>query len=634
MKTSRFARFFGRVAATSLIFAALPGIALADLNEEQKLSPPSVPGAKAGQASAIFGDTALVGAPNDSGDVVGCQAGAGAAYVYTRSLTIWTKVATLCASDGVSGDQFGAAVSLSSGNIAIGAPGRNSNAGAVYTFTGGGASWAQNPNVLIAAVSAGSAAGRLGTSVSTQGFTVVAGAPTTLIGRIEVGVAIAFNSIDSGATWTRFTFRPTGNGGNSRKGGHFGTAVSLSGSTVLVGAPTTKQGSHAFGAAFIFINNGGVWTQQARLAPSKKSGEMYGTAVWLSANTAVFGATGANNGKGSVYVYTRTGTTWTQQNTITASGGVAGDLFGSSVSNEGSLVFVGAPAANSGGGKGYEFSKSGNNYSLINALVATDNAAGDNFGTSIGSDAGRIIVGAPSANATAGAAYVFKFKQPSVTTITCFSSDSVSCVPQEPSLTGVPYTVFVHVDHVAGDSGTPTGSVDLDDSQGGVCSIPTLDGSGNGSCQLTSNFFGQLTMTASYGGDFTFAPSIATAQHAITGNHLVFNPAPPNVLQGNTVNGLIVNVVDGADALITSDSTTQVTVTVDDSCGNSNVIGTLTLTNGVADFSGLGPKFYTLAVGLGVQAVSNNATSAAHAGFDVVNNPDLVFADSFEDCTP
>ena len=115
MRTSGyFSHIFGRITALLLVLAAmLPSLALADLNEEQKLAPTANNGADAGQASAIFGDTAVVGAPGDTGDALGCVPGAGAAYVYTRSGLVWSKVATLCASDGTAGDQFGAGVSIS-----------------------------------------------------------------------------------------------------------------------------------------------------------------------------------------------------------------------------------------------------------------------------------------------------------------------------------------------------------------------------------------------------------------------------------------------------------------------------------------------------------------------------------------
>ncbi|HXR64152.1 MAG TPA: hypothetical protein VN720_11490, partial [Rudaea sp.] len=138
-------RFGGRAAIlTLLLISALsPGLALADLNEEQKLTPTANVGALAGNGVAISDDgaVAVVGAPVDE-----------AAYVFTRSGTIWTKVATLTASDNVAGDHFGGAVSISGNNtsaiVAVGAPNRNSGAGAVYLFSGSGATWTQNSNTL------------------------------------------------------------------------------------------------------------------------------------------------------------------------------------------------------------------------------------------------------------------------------------------------------------------------------------------------------------------------------------------------------------------------------------------------------------------------------------------------------
>ncbi len=613
-------RFSGRAAVLFMLAAVVPSLAFADLNEEQKLTPTANATALAGNGAAISddGSVAVVGAPGDE-----------AAYVFTRVGTIWTKVATLAASDGVAGDHFGASVSISGdgtvANIAVGAPGRGSNAGAVYLFTGSGLIWAQNPNTL---TSAATSAGHLGTSVSIQGFRIAAGAPNTTAGKgANAGVAIVFDSNDLGVTYTRSTFRA--NGGQARAGGLFGTSVSLSGSTVLVGAPGYTTGHKNSGNVFVFVNNGGTYTQQASIRPANTTNNFAGTAVSLFNDTAAFGAPGNSNGKGAVYVYTRTGTTWTMVGgPITDPGNSAGDRFGASVAQLGPFLIAGAPGTNSSTGAAYEFGNSGSGYSLINQLVpsaANPLAAGATYGFSTSVNSGRALVGAPFDGA--GSAYVFKFLLPSVTKITSTSVDPGS------ASTGVPYTVNVNVNHDLLGTGTPTGSVHVDDGAGGSCDT-ALDVSGNGSCQVTSSFFGFVTLTATYGGDFTFSPSQDGRQLNVTGNHLVFNPAPPNVPQGNTVNGLIVNVLDGSDALITSDSTTQVTVTVDDSCGNSNVIGTLTLTNGVADFSGLGPRFYTLAPGLGVQATANNATSAAHAGFDVVSNPDLVFADSFEDCTP
>ena len=99
------------------------------------------------------------------------------------------------------------------------------------------------------------------------------------------------------------------------------------------------------------------------------------------------------------------------------------------------------------------------------------------------------------------------------------------------------------------------------------------------------------------------------------------------------MNGVVVQVLDGANNLISSDSTTQVTLTVDDSCGNTGIVlATLTVTGGSADFSGLGQRFYTVTTGLNIQGVSNDGTSTASSSINVAANPDMIFPDGFEDC--
>jgi hypothetical protein len=618
------ARHGGRFAALCLfVIGLVPGLALADLVEFQQLvSNPTISDGHSGQSVSISGDTALIGAPDDNG-------GTGAAYVWTFDGMGWNNVATLTASDGAVGDKFGAAVQIGTqGHIAIGAPGRDSGAGAVYTYTGGGSTWTQNLTVL---VNGTVPSGHLGTSVSIQGFRVAGGAPTTSVNNTSnTGVVVVFNSNDSGATWNRSTFRP--NGGQARTGALFGTSVSLDGSTIAVGAPDFHTGiKQNSGSLFVFVNNGGSWTQQARLRPANVTNYYAGTSVSLSGDTIAVGTPGANSSKGAVYVYSRSGTTWGSAGTLIAADGQSGDGFGDSVAVSGLFVIVGAPGT-SGGGKAYEFANVGGSYSLQNALVASgaDTAAGDLYGNSVAFSSGRAIVGAPyNDNAPGtdnGAAYVFDIQQPSVTTITGFSAT--------PSLTNVPYTVSVHVDHDVGGSGTPTGSVMLDDQNGGSC-VATLDGSGDGSCELTSSFFGTLTMNANYGGDANFSPSSDSQSHDITGNHLAFDPAPADILQGVSLGDVTVDLLDGANQIITGNSTTNVTLTVDDACGNLAVpVATMQVLNGVAAFTGISARFYTID-SVGLHAIADDGSSQADSNFNVLDNTaELLFANGFEECTP
>ena len=555
------ARFGSRAALLVILLAAIaPSLALADLNQEQTLTPSGNAGALAGNSSAISddGSIAVVGAPGDE-----------AAYIFTRSGAVWTKVATLTASDNVVGDHFGAAVSISGdatvANVAVGAPGRASGAGGVYLFTGSGLVWAQNSNSPF--TSALTSAGHLGTSVSIQGFRIAAGAPNSTAGRgANAGVAIVFDSNDLGVTYTRSTFRA--NGGQARVGGLFGTSVSLSGNTVLVGAPGYHTGvKQNSGNVFVFVNNGGAYTQQASIRPANVANNFAGTAVSLFNDTAAFGAPGNSNGEGAVYVYNRSGTTWTQTAAIADPGNTAGDGFGSSVAQLGAFVVAGAPATNSSAGAAYEFGTNGSNYSLFNQLVPLPSqAASATFGFSASVNAGRALIGAP-ADGAAGSAYVFKFLVTSVTKI-----ESTSVDP-DPAKTGV----AVHGKRQCQSRRRRQRHANrfgaYHDGAGGSCDTPPVDGSGLGSCQIISNFFGFVTLTATYNGDLTFSPSRDVRQLDVIGDHLVFNPATPaDVPQGNRFAGII-EVHNGAEAIISSYDGFPVTLTITDTCGNTDTIG-------------------------------------------------------------
>src|SRR5262249_42127384 len=162
---------------------------------------------------------------------------------------------------------------------------------------------------------------------------------------------------------------------------------------------------------------------------------------------------------------------WTLNSTLTASDAAAGDNFGASVASSGGFIVVGAPLASgtgAGSGKAYEFELIATTYSQIDALVATNNAAGDNFGASIAADSGYAVVGAPLATAGAGtangAAYVFAPPPSSIPTTTAITS-----IVPEPSNINQPYTVNVQVTANIGLT-IPTGSVNIDDGLGNNCS--------------------------------------------------------------------------------------------------------------------------------------------------------------------
>src|SRR5262249_49943734 len=101
-------------------------------------------------------------------------------------------------------------------------------------------------------------------------------------------------------------------------GDAFGTALSLSGNTLVVTAASATPG-----AAYVFVGDGIGWSQQARLEPGGiSSGERFGQAVSLSGDRVAIGAGRIGvNGTGAVYVFVRNGTTWAQEAKLTPSDG-------------------------------------------------------------------------------------------------------------------------------------------------------------------------------------------------------------------------------------------------------------------------------------------------------------------------
>jgi hypothetical protein len=140
----------------------------------------------------------------------------------------------------------------------------------------------------------------------------------------------------SGVVWSRQQELGPPNG---RAQYQFGKSVSVSGSTVVIGA----YGYNNFaGAAYVFVDGGGKWSHQKTL--TNTDAQSFGSSVSISGDSALiggwFGPAGVDTG--AAYVFVRKGTKWRQQQELTASDGAAGDAFGIAVSLSGDTALVGA----------------------------------------------------------------------------------------------------------------------------------------------------------------------------------------------------------------------------------------------------------------------------------------------------
>ncbi|NOY89657.1 MAG: hypothetical protein GXP55_00510 [Deltaproteobacteria bacterium] len=421
---------------------------------------------------------------------------AGAVYIFVRTGSAWSQQAYIKASNSDTFDAFGFAVALSANGstLAVGAIGESSNAtgvdgaptnnsltdaGAAYVFTRTGITWSQqayikssNTNVL----------DEFGMYVALSGDGATLAVGTTNEDSSAIGIdGDQFNNSASGSgavyvfrrigsTWSQEAYIKAS---NSERNDWFGTGVTLSadGSTLAVGAShesssaagvngdQADNGAPTAGAVYVFARTGTTWAQQAYVkASNSEAGDAFGDALTLSADGstlavgAVAEASNANgiNGDqaddsmpwaGAVYVFTRTGATWTQQAYVKASNTGIGDTFGLALAltSDGSTLAVGADyersaATGIGGdqddnsrpvaGAAYMFSRVGGTWSQQAYIKASNTDADDEFAgfLALSADGSTLAIGAfaeasgatgvdgdqtDNGEAEAGAVYVF-----------------------------------------------------------------------------------------------------------------------------------------------------------------------------------------------------------------------------------
>lgn len=424
-----------------------------------------------GISVAASGDTLAVGAYGESSNATGIGGAqgdnsapnAGAVYVFTRAGGVWTQQAYIKASNTGGSDFFGTSVALDGDTLVVGAPGEDSSAvgvggnqadnsapssGAAYVFTRSGGVWRQQ--AYLKASNTG-ASDRFGVAVAVSGDTLVVGADGEASGSTGVGA----NQADNTAPWSGAAFVFTRNAGiwtqqaylkasNAQANDEFGAAVSISGDTLVVGAwgesssatgvggNQSDNSASQSGAAYVFTRAGSTWTQQAYVKASNTGADdEFGISVSLSGDTLAVGADGeasfadgiggiqsdnSSPGSGAVYVFTRSGTTWTQQAYVKASNTGPGDLFGYAVSVSGDTMVVGAsneasagcgpapsPADNSANfaGAAYVFTRTGGVWTHRAYLKAANCGGGDIFGSSVSTSGDLVAIGAPGESSNA-----------------------------------------------------------------------------------------------------------------------------------------------------------------------------------------------------------------------------------------
>jgi hypothetical protein len=360
-----------------------------------------------GRAVAINGTTALIGAIGDNGFQ-------GAAYLFTKSNGIWSQAQKLTASDGLPGDEFGSSVVLTDHILLVGAPAAAygaSGPGAVYVFRKTGDTWVESQKLI---ASDGLSGDQFGDAIALSGGTLVVGADdVTIKGQFYQGAAYVF--VQSNGIWSQMQ-KLTGD--DSAEFDHFGSAVAVQGSMILIGAPDRNL---LIGEVYVFSGSNNSWNQTQSLTVNDNIYfPEFGASLALGSATALVGAPYADgNGhatQGAVYVFGISGGILTQTQKITSNDGASNDAFGSSLALTenltGARALIGAPDATVGRnkvqGKAYVLRELDGNWGAAVRITASDGVILNYFGAAVALDRETALVGAlPAALPQEGAAYFY-----------------------------------------------------------------------------------------------------------------------------------------------------------------------------------------------------------------------------------
>ena len=384
-----------------------------------------------GWSVAVSGETVVVGAPGEDSNATGVNGDQsnnaapqrGAAYVFVRNGTTWTQQAYLKPTP-ISA-LFGSSVAIHGDTIVVGSAdpyGISVSSPNVFVFVRSGATWSDEAIITRPA----------GTSGDHFGIVTVSGDTIAISDYSENTVVPPFGSIvQVGAVYiyTRrsgaWSMQTKLRASNARASDYFGISLAVSGDTLVAGGigdssnatgvngDQTNTSKSFAGAAYVFVRNGSVWTQQAYLkASNTDANDQFGFSVAASGDSIAVGAryeasnaTSINGNQadnslassGAAYVFVRNGSTWTQQAYLKASNSVFNAWFGDRIAMSGDSIVVGARVNEAA----YLFTRNGAAWTQTAFLRSSNDDPFDGFGFSVGVSGDIVIASSYSEDSTA-----------------------------------------------------------------------------------------------------------------------------------------------------------------------------------------------------------------------------------------
>ena len=413
-----------RLAATVLIITgttsgfalmAAPAVSASTVDPTQTLhDPATTSGDLFGTNVAVSESTAVVGSPGPGTPTLPVYGdpwtpGPGTAYIYVKGPWGWpaTPAVTLQDPAATKGDGFGGganSVAVSGNTVIIGAYGTNDGDGAAYVYVRGPGGWPTTPTVTLADPAA-TAGDNFGIAISLSGRTAIIGAPGG-------EAAYIYHETQSGwPTTPTITL-------HAPAAGLFGSAVSISRTTAIIGAYAAGSPSRA-GEAYIYVNGPGGWPTTPTVTlqdPQATADDVFGNYVAVSRDTALISDVGDgadNEAVGTAYIYVRGPSGWPTTPTVTLQDPAdkAGDAFSASLAISGNVALVG-DGGNSATDAVYAYVRGSSGWPSTPSVTLDDPQTppafpGDGFGQSLSISGASLLIGGPRVSSDAGVAYFY-----------------------------------------------------------------------------------------------------------------------------------------------------------------------------------------------------------------------------------
>jgi hypothetical protein len=414
---------FGAVA----IGAARPAWAQCEFSEDQKVvAADRAAGDIYGGAVGVSGEWVFVMSEWDDDNGVD----SGSAYIYRQNGSTWDFQAKVKPPDGAAGDNFGRSVAVDGTTAVIGAHWDDTtggmNAGSAYVWRFNGSTWNAVKKLVPFDTKANQA---FGNACAIDGDVLAVTSWRDNVVGSESGSTYVWRF--NGVEWVfEQKLLPSDPASNDQ----FGRGVWISGDDMVIGAWKDDDGGSNTGSAYVFHYNGSSWVQVQKLHANDAAAEdNFGFSVSMDGNLILVGSHRADTdgltNTGAAYFFRYNGSSWVQEQKVTASDKQANDWMGWAVAVDGDTALISSHHAYAtplvSPGYGYIFQHVGGTWVEQQKLVSSDGVPGDTLAFHLALDGDIAVMGAWRDDAEAGSAYIYDIAR------TDFNGDDIpdACQP-------------------------------------------------------------------------------------------------------------------------------------------------------------------------------------------------------------